>query len=63
MVTGQVDGTMLGPSKWKGKDSKSSWMQFTDCKDFKIQGKGTLYARGESFWKSSNGGPTVSVHS
>lgn len=56
----QVDGTMLGPSKWKGKASTSSWMQFQDCKDFTLQGKGTLYARGESFWSSTKGGPCVS---
>ena len=59
----QVDGLLLGPKdkgSWTNAGSKTAhWIQFTGCSNFVLQGKGTLDARGQSFWANGGGGPTV----
>lgn len=59
----QVDGLLLGPKdkgSWTNVGSTTAhWIQFTGCSNFALQGKGTLDARGQSFWANGGGGPTV----
>jgi hypothetical protein len=59
----QVDGLLLGPknkASWTNPSATTAhWIQFTGCSNFVLQGKGTLDARGQGFWASGNGGPTV----